>query len=154
MNINNFDFNIIREIPNFAAGSTNFELKMISRKLEKHKDKYIMLDGNVYLAYADLYDPENNTIAINQDLTSLGYFDDTNLLSYQYACDSTILYTIQNVFYMGQRDTIQIDRVDLVTGQITRWKNYIGLSSINFLPIGYEIYNTSMIAPGRRVSDT
>ncbi|MBK7697551.1 MAG: hypothetical protein IPJ39_01905 [Saprospiraceae bacterium] len=76
---------------------------MYIRKLEKHKDQYLILDGNVYLANADLYDPENNTIAINQDLTSIGYFDDTNLLSYQYACDSTVLYTIQNVFYQGRK---------------------------------------------------
>lgn len=132
LNVKNFNLDIIREIPSFAASSTNFERLMYIRKLEKHKDKYMMIDGNVYLAYADLFDPVNNTIALNQDLTPLGYFDDTNLLSYQYACDSTVLYTLQNKFYMGQRDTIQIDRVDLVTGQITRWKNYIGLSKSNF----------------------
>ncbi|HRG40799.1 MAG TPA: gliding motility-associated C-terminal domain-containing protein [Saprospiraceae bacterium] len=132
LNVNNFQFTLIREIPSWAAGFTDVELKMMVRKLEKYKDKYIMLDGNVYLAYADLYDPVNNTIAVNQDLTPLDYFDDTNLLSYQYACDSTVLYTLQNKFYMGQRDTIQIDRVDLVTGEITRWKNYIGLTSDNF----------------------
>ncbi|MFZ1579808.1 MAG: hypothetical protein WAT26_01650, partial [Saprospiraceae bacterium] len=132
LNINNFQVSIIREIPSFAASATNFERLMYIRKLEKHKDQYLILDGNVYLANVDLYDPQNNTIAINQDLTYIGYFDDTNLLSYQYACDSTVLYTIQNVFYQGERDTIQIDRVDLSTGQITRWKNYLGLTSSNF----------------------
>jgi len=132
LNINNFQVSIIREIPSFAASATNFERLMYIRKLEKHKDQHLILDGNVYLANVDLYDPQNNTIAINQDLTYIGYFDDTNLLSYQYACDSTVLYTIQNVFYQGERDTIQIDRVDLSTGQITRWKNYLGLTSSNF----------------------
>ncbi len=132
LNVNTFQFTLIRETPSWAAGFTEFELKMFVRKLEKHKDRFIMLDGNVYLGYADLYDPPNNQIAIDKDLSALGYFDDTNLISYQYACDSTVLYTLENKFYMGGRDTIQIDRVDLVTGQITRWKNYIGLSSDNF----------------------
>lgn len=105
---------------------------MFIRKLEKHKDKYIIIDSNIFLSYANLSDPTQNVYAINKDFSFLDYFDDTNLLSYQYACDSTVLYTLENKFYMGQRDTIQIDRVDLVTGEITRWKNYIGLSTSNF----------------------
>ncbi|MBP7822113.1 MAG: gliding motility-associated C-terminal domain-containing protein [Saprospiraceae bacterium] len=132
LNINNFTLNIIREIPSFAAAGTNSERLMFIRKFEKHKDNYLILDGNVYLAYVDLYDPTKNSIAVNQDLTPLGYFDDTNLISYQYNCDSTVLYTLYDKFYMGQRDSIHIDRVDLVTGQIARWKTYVGLPSSNF----------------------
>ena len=132
LNVNNYQFTIIREIPSFAASGTNFERLMYIRKLEKHKDKYIFIDGNVDLSIADLYIPTNNIKLWDVNQIALQYSDDTNLLSYQYACDSTVLYTIQNVFYQGERDTIQIDRVDLVTGQITRWKNYLGLTSSNF----------------------
>ena len=123
---------MIKETPSFAAASSPLERKMFIRKLEKHKDKYLIFDSNVFLSYADLMNPENNSYAINQDLSGIGYFDDTNLLSYQYVCDSTVLYTIQNVFYQGERDTIQIDKVDLQTGEIIRWKNYVGLSSDKF----------------------
>ena len=100
--MNNFQFNLIREIPSYAAATTPFESKMYIRKLVKHKDKYVILDGDVYLANIDLYDPTENSFVIDRDLTALGYFDDTNLISYQYACDSTVLYTLENKFYMGR----------------------------------------------------
>lgn len=72
LNVNNFQFNLIREIPSYAAATTPFESKMYIRKLVKHKDKYVILDGDVYLANIDLYDPTENSFVIDRDLTPLG----------------------------------------------------------------------------------
>ena len=116
-NINTEDFDLIREVANNPVSFTPAEQDICCTRLVKHKDEYLYAScfGSESVMLLDLQDPENNTKIFDYKL--LFSLSTRPIISYQFDCDSTILYISGS--FRGINQKIGWHRVDFDTGDLT-----------------------------------
>ena len=107
-NINTGVFTTIRQPTDLATAFTPYEQDRCCTRITKYKDKYIYCSNSSKLMVLDPDNPDNNYELFSY-LPPVGYINHSNIIAYQYQCDSTKLYILRNlggqlIFYWNEID--------------------------------------------------
>ncbi len=145
LNVNTFEFTLHSQPPSHADAFLPYWSDILELRTIKHRDKFIYYSGSRDIRIANIYEPEKHELfaPINRDTITIT--NNNNLISYQYNCDSVVLYITTDT-YFAHPDSITLFSIDEVSGKLTKFKSikdFIILPNVNSRIFDIQHYNAT-----------
>ena len=145
LNVNTFEFALHSQPPNHPDSFLPYWLNIAELRTIKHKDKFIYYSVSRDIRIANIYEPEKHELFVPINRDTITITNNNNLISYQYSCDSVVLYITTDT-YFAHPDSITLFSIDEVSGKLTKFKSikdFIILPNVNSRIFDIQHYNAT-----------